>query len=147
MVNKIINIKNLKGEWDNIDKEYYFPILDVLYEITGLENTQEYLNNLKKQNPEYSFFIKSKIIEKENLYGKKESIEVLNTADLLKFVQLIPSPKAEPIKQLLVEKSLKKINEEINPDLILENIIKDFKNEGYSDERILQRINTIISNC
>ena len=96
--------KKIRTAWDEAQEEWYFSIVDVIAILTGTENPRRYWSDLKRKlKKEGAVELYEKIVQLKMLSsdGKKYKTDVANTEQLLRIVQSVPSPKAEPFKAWL----------------------------------------------
>ena len=96
--------KKIRTAWDEEQEEWYFSIVDVIAILTGTENPRRYWSDLKRKlKKEGAVELYEKIVQLKMLSsdGKKYKTDVANTEQLLRIVQSVPSPKAEPFKAWL----------------------------------------------
>ena len=129
-----------KGEW-------YFSILDIIRILAGTSNPGRYWPELKKQliDTEGFFQLLGKIeqLKLESNDGKKYATDTANTETILRIIQSIPSPKAEPFKRWLAQVGYERIQEIEDPELAAKRTRAIYKAKGYSDEWIEKRMRGI----
>ena len=98
--------KKIRTAWDEEQEEWYFSIVDVISVLTGTENPRRYWSDLKRKlKKEGAVEVYEKIVQLKMTApdGKKRLTDVANTEQLLRIIQSIPSPKAEPFKAWLAK--------------------------------------------
>ena len=111
--------KKIRTAWDEEQEEWYFSIVDVISVLTGTENPRRYWSDLKRKlKKEGAVEVYEKIVQLKMTApdGKKRLTDVANTEQLLRIIQSIPSPKAEPFKAWLAKAGRERIEETIDPE-------------------------------
>ena len=143
---KLFEDKKVRSEWNELEEKWYFSIVDVVGVLTESLNPQVYWRVLKKRllaegNQTVTNCNGLKMPASD---GKMRMTDVANTEQLLRLIQSIPSPKAEPFKQWLAKVGAERIAEIENPELAQARIRATYKAKGYSDEWIEKRIRGIL---
>ena len=142
--------KKIRTAWDEEQEEWYFSIVDVIAVLTGTENPRRYWSDLKRKlKKEGAVELYEKIVQLKMLSsdGKKYKTDVANTEQLLRIIQSIPSPKAEPFKAWLAMVGRERIEETIDPEQAIDRALETYLKKGYSEEWVHQRLLAIrISN-
>lgn len=143
---KLFEDKKVRSEWNEMEEKWYFSIVDVVGVLTESLNPQVYWRVLKKRllaegNQTVTNCNGLKMPASD---GKMRMTDVANTEQLLRLIQSIPSPKAEPFKQWLAKVGAERIAEIENPELAQARIRATYKAKGYSDEWIEKRIRGIL---
>ena len=141
--------KRIRTAWDEEREEWYFSIVDVVAVLTD-QPTQRGASNywaklkqrLKEEGAEQLLtnFQQLKLTAED---GKKRLTDVADTQQLLRIIQSIPSPKAEPFKLWLAEVGRERIEETIDPELTIERALETYLRKGYTREWINQRLQAI----
>ena len=138
--------KKIRTAWDEEKEEWYFSVVDVVGVLTDSPNPNNYWKVLKKRlKDEGSQLVTdcNQLKMKSPKDGKRYKTDVASTEQLLRIVQSIPSPKAEPFKVWLAEVGKERIEETIDPELAIDRALETYQKKGYSDEWIHQRILSI----
>ena len=138
--------KRIRSAWDPEKEEWYFSIVDVCEVLSGTDNPRRYWSDLKRKlKSEGSVELYEKIVQLKMTApdGKKRLTDVANTEQLLRIIQSIPSPKAEPFKLWLAQIGRERIEETIDPELTIERALETYLRKGYSHEWINQRLQAI----
>ena len=138
--------KRIRTAWDEEKEEWYFSIVDVVQVLTDSENPRRYWSDLKRKlKAEGAVELYEKIVQLKLMApdGKKRLTDVADTQQLLRIIQSIPSPKAEPFKLWLAEVGRERIEETIDPELTIERALTTYLRKGYSREWINQRLQAI----
>ena len=135
--------KKIRTAWDEELEEWYFSIVDVIAVLTGTENPRRYWSDLKRKlKKEGAVELYEKIVQLKMLSsdGKKYKTDVANTEQLLRIIQSVPSPKAEPFKAWLAMVGRERIEETIDPELAIDRALDTYLKKGYSEEWVHQRL-------
>ena len=138
--------KRIRSAWDPEKEEWYFSIVDVCEVLSGTDNPRRYWSDLKRKlKSEDSVELYEKIVQLKMTApdGKKRLTDVANTEQLLRIIQSIPSPKAEPFKLWLAQIGRERIEETIDPELTIDRALETYLRKGYSHEWINQRLQAI----
>jgi len=125
--------------------EWFFSVVDVIEVLTDSSNPRRYWSDLKIKIKEEGFELYEKIVQLKLVSsdGKRYETDCANTATLLRLIQSIPSPKAEPFKLWLAQVGYERIQEIENPELAQKRMKEIYKAKGYSDDWIEKRIRGI----
>ena len=137
--------KQVRRHW-NEDKElWYFSVVDVIEILTESPRPRKYWNALKTKLKEEGSQLSQKMgqLKMQSSDGKYYQTDVLDTENLLRLVQSIPSSKAEPLKLWLARVGYERIEETEDPELAFERAMKTYLQKGYSKEWINQRLKSI----
>ena len=142
---KLFESKQVRSIYNEQEEKWYFSITDVVLILTESEDALAYWRKLKQRlkaegNETVTNCHALKMVAAD---GKMRMTDVANTEQLLRLIQSIPSPKAEPFKQWLAQVGAERIAEIENPELAQERIRAIYKAKGYSDEWIAKRIRGI----
>lgn len=137
--------KRIRTAWDSETEEWYFAIVDVIEILTESPDAPNYWRVMKKRlkdegNETITNCNGLKMTAKD---GKKRKTDVATTEQLLRIIQSIPSPKAEPVKLWLAQIGRERIEETIDPELTIDRALDTYLKKGYSREWINQRLQTI----
>jgi DNA-damage-inducible protein D len=143
---KLFEEKKVRSVYNEKEEKWYFSIVDVVEVLTESSNPQVYWRVLKKRllaegNQTVTNCNALKMVAAD---GKMRKTDVADTEQLLRLIQSIPSPKAEPFKQWLAQVGADRIAEIENPELAQARIRATYKAKGYSDEWIEKRIRGIL---
>jgi len=143
---KLFEDKAVRSVWNEQEDKWYFSIVDVVEVLTNSPRPRKYWNALKTklQNEGSELSHKLGQLKMPADDGKMRMTDVANTEQLLRLIQSIPSPKAEPFKQWLAQVGAERIAEIENPELAQARIRATYKAKGYSDEWIEKRIRGIL---
>lgn len=137
--------KRIRTAWDEGKQEWYFSVVDVINILTDSKEPRRYWSDLKiklksEGNETYDKIVQLKMKATD---GKKRLTDVANTEQLLRIIQSIPSPKAEPFKMWLAQVGRERIEETIDPELTIDRALATYLKKGYSREWINQRLQAI----
>ncbi len=137
--------KQVRRYWDEEDELWYFSIVDVLEVLTGNTRPRKYWNDLKKKLLLEGSQLSEKIgqLKMQSSDGKFYKTDVLDTENLLRLIQSVPSPKAEPLKLWLAQVGYERIEETEDPELAFDRAMQTYLQKGYSKDWINQRLKTI----
>lgn len=138
--------QKIRSAWDSETEEWYFSVVDVVAVLTEASNPRRYWSDLKRKLKEegsiqlYENIVQLKMPAED---GKMRKTDVATIEQLLRIIQSIPSPKAEPFKLWLAEVGRERIEETIDPELSFKRGVETYQKKGYSDEWIAQRMMSI----
>ena len=141
--------KKIRTAWDEEKEEWYFSVVDVVGVLTDsvdYNTARKYWNKLKQRlKDEGSQLVTNchQLKMKSPKDGKRYKTDVANTAQLLRIIQSIPSPKAEPFKVWLAEVGRERIEETIDPEISINRALETYAKKGYTREWINQRLQAI----
>ena len=137
--------KRIRTAWDEEKEEWYFSIVDVVAVLTDSPNPQTYGRVLKKRlKDEGNETVTScNALKMTAADGKRRLTDVADTEQLLRIIQSIPSPKAEPFKLWLAQVGRERIEETIDPELTIDRALETYLKKGYTREWINQRLQAI----
>ena len=137
--------QRIRTAWDEEKEEWYFSIVDVVGVLTDSVDSTAYWRKLKQRlkaegNETVTNCHGLKMTAHD---GKKRLTDVADTEQLLRIIQSIPSPKAEPFKLWLAQVGRERIEETIDPELTIERALETYLKKGYTREWINQRLQAI----
>jgi len=142
---KLFESKRIRTEWVEANEEWVFSVVDVIEALTGTDNPRRYWSDLKRKlkaegSQLYENIVQLKMLSSD---GKRYNTDVANAEQLLRIIQSIPSPKAEPFKMWLAMVGKERIDETIDPEITIERALETYVKKGYSREWINQRLQAI----
>ena len=142
---KIFEDKKIRTAWNEETEEWYFSVVDVVSVLTDSNDPTAYWRKLKQRlkaegNETVTNCHGLKMTAAD---GKNRTTDVVDTTNLLRLIQSIPSPKAEPFKMWLAEVGKERIDETIDPELTIERALETYLKKGYTREWINQRLQAI----
>lgn len=143
---KLFESKKIRSVWNEEEQKWYFSVVDVIEALTDSDKPRDYWYRLKRREKEssgieLSTFCRQLKIESSD--GKKYNTECSDVEGLLRVIQSIPSPKAEPFKRWLAKVGYERLEEIENPELAQHRMREIYKAKGYSDEWVEKRIRGI----
>ena len=137
--------QKIRAAWDAEQEEWYFSVVDVVGVLTDAldYNTgRKYWNKLKQRMKEEGSELVTNChqLKMTAADGKKRLTDVANTEQLLRIIQSIPSPKAEPFKLWLAQVGRERIEETIDPEQAIDRALETYLKKGYSEEWVHQRL-------
>jgi hypothetical protein len=141
----IFNQKQVRRAWDNEKELWYFSVVDVIEILTESPRPRKYWNALKTKLNNEGSELSQKMgqLKMKSQDGKMRITDVLDTENILRLIQSIPSPKAEPFKLWLAKVGYERIEETEDPELAFERAMKTYLKKGYSPNWINQRLKSI----
>lgn len=142
---KLFEEYKIRTKWDPEIEDYYYSVIDVIAVLSGSKNPRNYWKVLKKRlKDEGSELVTNcnrlKMPAKD---GKMRLTDVATTKQLLRLIQSVPSPKAEPFKQWLAQVGKERLEEVADPEIAMLRAIDTYRRKGYSEEWITQRMRSI----
>lgn len=137
--------QRIRTAWDEEKEEWYFSVVDVVEVLTESADAAAYWRKLKQRlKAEGNETVTNcHALKMTAADGKKRLTDVADTEQLLRIIQSIPSPKAEPFKLWLAQVGRERIEETIDPELAIDRALETYQKKGYSDDWIHQRILSI----
>ncbi len=143
---KLFESKTVRSQYNEEESKWYFSIQDIVSILTDSKDVKQYLKKMLNRDT----ILKSNwgtictLVDMEAADGKKRKIQAANTESVLRIIQSVPSPKAEPFKQWLASVGAERIAEIENPELAQQRIRDTYKAKGYCDAWIEKRIRGIV---
>jgi predicted nucleic acid-binding protein len=137
--------KEIRRKWNEDEEKWYFSIIDIVEVLTDSPRPRKYWNDLKIKLKEEGSELSDKIGQFKMIAsdGKMRKTDVANTETILRLIQSIPSPKAEPFKVWLAKVGYERIEETEDPELAIDRAMKTYLKKGYSKDWINQRLKSI----
>lgn len=137
--------QKIRTAWDKEKEEWYFSVVDVIAVLSDSVDPKAYWRKLKQRlkaegNETVTNCHSLKMTATD---GKKRLTDVADTEQLLRIIQSVPSPRAEPFKLWLAQVGKERIEETINPEIAIDRALETYQKKGYSDEWIHQRLLSI----
>ena len=137
--------KQIRVVWDTEKEKYYFSVVDVVQVLTESPRPRKYWSalkaKLKAEGDELSQSLGQLKLPSQD--GKKYFTDVADLEEVLRIIQSIPSPKAEPLKRWLAEVGAQRIDQMIDPEQTFQMAVEDYRRQGYSDRWINERMKSI----
>ncbi len=142
---KVFEDKKVRTVWDSDKEEWYFSIVDVIAILTESKNPTTYWRVLKKRlmDEGNETVTNCNALKMPAPDGKMRYTDVADTEQLFRLIQSIPSPKAEPFKLWMAQVAKERLDQMQDPELSIEQAMRDYKRLGYSDNWINQRLKSI----
>jgi len=142
---KLFESKKVRTHLDEEKELWYFSVIDVIEALTGTDRPRKYWNDLKTKLKKEGSELSEKIgqLKMQSADGKFYQTDVADTAQILRLIQSIPSPKAEPFKQWLAQVGYERIEETEDPELSFDRAMETYLAKGYSKSWISQRLKSI----
>lgn len=142
---KLFQDQSVRVEWNSNHEKWYFSIVDIIAILTGSERPRKYWSDLKKKLKTEGSEVSEKIgqLKMKSPDGKMRMTDVADTEQLLRLIQSIPSPKAEPFKLWLAKVGYERIEETEDPEKAFDRAMETYLKKGYSTNWINQRLKSI----
>lgn len=142
---KLFGSDKIRAVWDDEQEKWYFSVVDVVAVLTESPNPQTYWRVLKKRLKDEGNETVTNCngLKMPAADGKMRLTDVADTEQLLRIIQSVPSPKAEPFKMWLAKVGTARLNQMQDPELSIQQAMIDYKRLGYSDNWINQRLKSI----
>ena len=139
---KVFEDKKIRTQWNEKEEDWYFSVVDVIEALTDSVQPRKYWNDLKNKLKDEGSELSEKIGQLKLIArdGKSRLTDVVNTKDLLRLIQSIPSKKAEPFKLWLGSERLDEI---ADPEKALQRGVDYYRKKGYPEDWITQRLLSI----
>ena len=137
--------KQVRYVWNEEQEKYFFSVVDVIQVLTDSTTPRRYWSDLKRKLAAEGSEMYEKIVQLKlpSSDGKSYLTDVADTEQVFRLIQSVPSKKAEPFKLWLAALGQERMNQLQDPELSIEQAIKDYRRLGYSEDWINQRIKTI----
>lgn len=142
---KVFEDKKIRTQWNEQEEDWYFSVVDVIEALTDSVQPRKYWNDLKNKLKDEGSELSEKIGQLKMIAkdGKSRLTDVVNTKDLLRLVQSIPSKKAEPFKMWLAQVGSERLDEIADPQKAIDRAVETYRQKGYPEEWTTQRMMTI----
>lgn len=137
--------KQIRTYWDNDKELYFFCIIDVVEALTDSNDPKQYIKRMRQRDPGLNSVWGTICTPHQFLSsdGKRHQANCASLGGVLRIIQSIPSPKAEPFKRWLAQVGADRLHQMQDPELGIQQSLADFKRLGYSDNWINQRLKSI----
>ena len=146
-ISNLFDGNEIRSIWDNEKEDYYFSVVDVIGVLTDTKDPSDYWTTLKRRlvSDEGSKLpTNCRSLKLKAKDGKLHNTDTLDTKGILRLIESVPSPKAEPFKIWLANLGSERIDEVFDPEKVINKAVNYYRNKGYSDEWIKKRILGII---
>ena len=135
---KLFEGKQVRYVWDDEAQKYYFSVVDVIQVLTDSPRPRKYWNALKTKLEAEGSEVSQNMgqLKLTSPDGKQRLTDVADTEQVLRLIQSVPSKKAEPFKLWLAHLGQERLNQLQDPELSIEQAIKDYRRLGYSEDWI-----------
>ena len=142
---KLFESKKIRSDWNEQEQKWYFSVQDVVEVLTDTVDVKDYIKKMKKRDAQLNanWGTICPLVEMEAADGKRRKIQAADTKGLLRIIQSIPSPKAEPFKLWLAQVGSDRLDEIENPELATQRTRELYKLKGYPDDWIEKRMRSI----
>lgn len=142
---QIFENKKIRTSWNEETEEWYFSVSDVVEVLTESKDVKQYIKKMRSRDEELNsrWGTICTLTELTATDGKKYKTTVADIKGILRIIQSVPSPKAEPFKMWLAEVGKERIDETIDPELAIDRALETYLKKGYDEDWIHQRILSI----
>ena len=145
-ISNLFEQSEIRSVWDSEKEEYYFSVVDVIGALTNSNVPKRYWSDLKRKLTEEGSQLYENIVQlkmKAN-DGKMRETDTLDTKGILRLIESIPSPKAEPFKLWLAKMGNDRIDEVFDPELAVNRVVDYYRSRGYDDNWIYARMTGVV---
>lgn len=137
--------RKIRTAWNEEKEEWYFSVVDVVAVLSDSANPTDYLKKMRKRDKQLASYLGTNCpqVEMTGSTGKKRKVLAANTEQILRIIQSIPSPKAEPFRLWLAAVGRERIEETIDPEQAIDRALETYQKKGYDADWIHQRILSI----
>ena len=146
-ISNLFEGKEIRSIWDADKEEYYFSVIDVISALTDSNIPKRYWTDLKRKLTDEGSELYENIVQlkmKSQKDGKNYLTDTLDTKGILRLIESVPSPKAEPFKLWLAQMGKERIDEVFDPEIAVDRAIDYYRARGYSDKWIESRLKGIL---
>ena len=142
---RIFEDKKIRTAWDEEQEDWYFSVQDVVAVLAESSDPKQYIKKMRARDPELSanWGTICTPVQMSAADGKMRKIQAADTEGLLRIIQSIPSPKAEPFKRWLAKVGRERIEETIDPEQAIDRALETYQKKGYDTDWIHQRLLSI----
>ena len=142
---KLFESNRIRSQWDDEAQTWWFSVVDVIGALTESTNPTDYLKKLRKRDALLGSYLGTNCpqVAMQTESGKLRKTLAASTEQLLRIVQSIPSPKAEPFKLWLAQVGSERLDETADPELSIDRAVQNYQRMGYSEQWINQRLKSI----
>ena len=146
-ITKLFEGSEIRSIWNSDKEEYYFSVVDVIRALTNANIPRNYWRDLKRKLKEEGSRLHENIVQLKMMAqdGKLRETDALDTKGILRLIESVPSPKAEPFKLWLANLGNERIDEVFNPELAINRAIDYYRSRGYDDDWIEARLKGIMN--
>ena len=138
---KLFESKRIRAAWNEADQKWYFSVADVVEALTDSNDVKQYIKRMRQRDPKLNSHWGTicTLVEMTAGDGKRRPVQSANVEGLLRIIQSIPSPKAEPFKRWLAQVGYERLQEIENPELAAQRMREIYRAKGYSEAWIEMR--------
>lgn len=138
---KVFESKEVRTVWNAEEEEYYFSVVDVVAVLTDSQDPKQYIKKMRSRDTELAskWGTICTPVEMVGLDGRRRKIQAANTKNILRIIQSIPSPKAEPFKVWLAQVGSERLDEIADPEKAILRGTEYYRRKGYPEGWINQR--------
>ena len=145
-ISNLFEDKEIRSIWDSEKGDYYFSVVDVISVLTESKDPSHYWRTLKSRMLQEGneTVTNCDTLKLEAKDGKMRYTDMLDTKNIFRLIESIPSPKAEPFKMWLANLGSERIDEVFDPEIAINRAVNYYRNKGYTDEWIKTRLTGIV---
>lgn len=134
--------KKIRSVWMETEEEWYFSVVDIIEALTDSTDPKQYIKKMRSRDPELNsnWGTICTPVEMIAADGKRRKVQAADTRSILRLIQSIPSPKAEPFKLWLARVGAERIEETADPEPAIGRAFETYLKKGYTKEWIHQRL-------
>ena len=145
-ISNLFEDKEIRSVWDSEKEEYFFSVVDVISALTDSNIPRNYWSDLKRKLKSEGSELHENIVQlkMKATDGKMRETDTLDTKGILRLIESIPSPKAEPFKLWLAKMGNDRIDEVFDPELAINRAVDYYRSRGYDDNWIKARMTGVV---
>ncbi len=145
-ISNLFEDKEIRSIWDSEKEEYYFSVVDVISALTESKDPSHYWRTLKSRMIQEGneTVTKCDTLKLKAKDGKMRYTDMLDTKNIFRLIESIPSPKAEPFKMWLANLGSERIDEVFDPEIAVNRAVEYYRKRGYDDKWIKSRLTGIV---
>ena len=142
---KLFEAKQVRSVWNEEEQKWYFSVQDVVEVLTDSQDVKQYVKKMRSRDPELNanWGTICTPVEMTAADGKKRKVQAAPAEGVLRIIQSIPSPKAEPFKRWLAKVGAERLEEIENPEVAAQRARELYKAKGYPEDWIERRMRSI----
>src|SRR5574344_828913 len=142
---KLFEDRKVRTVWDEEQEKWFFSIVDIVGILTDSSNPTDYLKKMRKRDEQPALYIGTNCPQITMLTetGKRRKTLAGDTQALLRIIQSIPSPKAEPFKLWMAHVAAERLDQMQDPELSIQQALADYRRLGYTEKWIARRLKSI----
>lgn len=145
-ISNLFEDNEIRSIWNSEKEEYYFSIVDIIAALTNAKIPRNYWSDLKRKLINEGSELHEKIVQLKMKAqdGKLRETDTLDTKGILRLIESVPSPKAEPFKLWLANLGSERIDEVFDPEIAVNRAVEYYRRRGYNDKWIKTRLTGIV---